>query len=98
MKADKRYEFPWIDPVNAEFVSLNGVWNMKWVEKVENRPGKNDFWGDDVDVAAWDTISVPSCLEMKGYGDPLYINVNYPFKNNPPLIQMKDGLLNSVAS
>ena len=98
MKADERYEFPWIDPVNAEFVSLNGVWNMKWVEKVENRPGKNDFWGDDVDVAAWDTISVPSCLEMKGYGDPLYINVNYPFKNNPPLIQMKDGLLNSVAS
>ena len=98
MKADERYNFPWLDPENAEFMSLNGMWNIKWVETTAQRPGKNDFWGDDVDVSAWNTINVPSCLEMEGYGDPLYINVNYPFKNNPPMIEMKDGLLNSVAS
>ena len=98
MKADERYNFPWLDPENAEFMSLNGEWNIKWVETVAERPGKDAFWGDDVDVSAWNTIKVPSCLEMEGYGDPLYINVNYPFKNNPPLIEMKDGLLNSVAS
>ncbi len=98
MKADARYELPWLDPENAEFVSLNGMWNIKWVKSVAERPGKDAFWGDNVDVSAWNTIKVPSCLEMEGYGDPLYINVNYPFKNNPPLIEMKDGLLNSVAS
>ena len=98
MKADERYNFPWLDPENAEFMSLNGMWNIKWVKTVAERPGKDAFWGDDVDVSAWNTIKVPSCLEMEGYGDPLYINVNYPFKNNPPLIEMKDGLLNSVAS
>ena len=98
MKADERYNFPWLDPENAEFMSLNGMWNIKWVKTVAERPGKDAFWGDDVDVSAWNTIKVPSCLEMEGYGDPLYINVNYPFKNNPPMIEMKDGLLNSVAS
>ena len=98
MKADARYEFPWLDPENAEFMSLNGMWNINWVETIAQRPGKDAFWGDDVDVSAWNTIKVPSCLEMEGYGDPMYVNVNYPFKNNPPLIEMKDGLLNSVAS
>ena len=98
MKADERYNFPWLDPESAEFMSLNGMWNIKWVKTVAERPGKDAFWGDDADVSAWNTIKVPSCLEMEGYGDPLYINVNYPFKNNPPMIEMKDGLLNSVAS
>ena len=98
MAADERYAYPWLEPVGAEFLSLNGVWNLNWVEKVDDRPGEDAFWGDGVDVSAWDTISVPSCLEMKGYGDPMYINVNYPFENNPPKITMKDGLPNSVAS
>lgn len=98
MKADERYEFPWLDPENAEFMSLNGTWSLNWVESVAERPGKDTFWGDNVDVSSWKTIDVPSCLEMNGYGDPLYINVEYAFANNPPVIQMKDGLLNSVAS
>ena len=98
MKADARYEFPWLEAENAEYQSLNGTWKLNWVETTEERPGKDDFWGDNVDVSKWDEISVPSCLEMNGYGDPLYINVNYPFNNNPPMIEMKNGLLNSVAS
>ena len=98
MKADERYEFPWIEPENAEYMSLNGTWNLNWVESVAQRPGKETFWGDDVDVSSWDKINVPSCLEMNGYGDPLYINVEYAFNNNPPMIEMKSGLLNSVAS
>ena len=98
METDARYAKPWVEPENAEYKSLNGTWKLNWVETASERPGKDAFWGDDADVSKWDEISVPSCLEMNGYGDPLYINVNYPFKNNPPLIQMKDGLLNSVAS
>ena len=98
MKADARYELPWLEPETANYVSLNGVWKLNWVETIAERPGKADFWSDDADVSKWDEISVPSCLEMNGYGDPLYINVNYPFNNNPPMIEMKSGLLNSVAS
>lgn len=98
MRADEKYKSPWLNPDDAEYLSLNGVWKLNWVTSPDQRPGKNDFWGDEADVSSWDDIEVPSCLEMKGYGDPYYINVNYPFQNNPPYISMKDGLLNSVAS
>lgn len=98
MLADERYTFPWINPKNAEFMTLNGEWSLNWVENLANRPGKDDFWGDNADVSSWDKINVPSCLEMNGYGDPYYINVDYPFQNNPPKITMKNGLPNPAAS
>lgn len=99
LRADaERYAKPWLDPVSQRVMSLNGVWKLKWVQSVENRPGEEDFYGDKVDASQWDTISVPSCLEMKGYGDPLYINVEYAFQDNPPYIRMKNGLYNSVGS
>ena len=98
MTADERYDYPWLTPEGAEFLSLNGVWNLNYVENVDDRPGKNGFWGDEVNVSSWDTISVPSCLEMKGYGEPYYVNVNYPFANNPPAINMNYGLPEPVAS
>lgn len=98
MKADKRFDYPWLTPEGAEFLNLNGVWSLKYNADVEERPGQDDFWGDAVDASTWDTIEVPSCLEMKGYGVPLYVNVDYPFANNPPYITMTGGLDKSVAS
>ncbi len=98
MMSDERYNYPWLTPQSAEYMSLNGVWKLNYVDSPSKRPGEADFWGDGVDVSDWDTISVPSCLEMKGYGVPLYINVNYPFANNPPYISMNSGLTNSVGS
>ena len=92
------YEKPWMESKSSEVLSLNGVWKLNWVETPEERPDEDAFWGDNADVSAWDTITVPSCLEMKGYGLPHYINVNYAFEDTPPYIRMKDGLLNSVAS
>ena len=98
MQADARYERPWLDAQSERVMSLNGLWRLNYVDNPSKRPGKDAFWGDDVDVSAWDTITVPSCLEMKGYGDPLYINVNYAFNDAPPAIVMRSGLTNSVAS
>lgn len=98
MRADARYDRPWLAPESSEVLSLNGLWRLNYVNAPENRPGEADFYGDGADVSEWDTITVPSCLEMKGYGDPLYINVEYAFADNPPYIDMKSGLTNSVAS
>ena len=98
MRGDATYEKPWLTPENAEVLSLNGLWKLNYVTTPAQRPGEEDFWGDNADVSAWDTITVPSCLEMKGYGEPLYINVEYAFADNPPYIQMKPGLNNSVGS
>ena len=99
MRADADfYARPWVTPSSSRILSLNGTWKLNWVQNIEERPGEAEFWADNADVSAWDDIEVPSCLEMKGYGDPLYINVQYPFNNNPPHIVMKDGLYNSVGS
>ncbi len=98
MRADNKYNYPWLEPQGADYLSLNGIWKLNWVTSPDQRPGKDTFWGDEADVSSWNDIKVPSCLEMEGYGDPYYINVNYPFQNNPPYITMKSGLLNSVAS
>lgn len=92
-----RYARPWLDPTGADWLSLNGIWQLHYTESLDTRPGE-DFWGDGADVSEWDTISVPSCLEMKGYGEPTYINVNYAFSDSPPYIYMRDGMTNSAAS
>ncbi len=98
LRADERYATPWLDPVGARFLSLNGTWKLNYVDAPSKRPGEAAFWADDADVSAWDDIDVPSCLEMKGYGEPYYVNVEYPFADNPPYISMKNGLPEPVAS
>lgn len=93
----ERYAHPWVNPTGAEWMSLNGVWNMQWTTDIAKRP-TDGFYADDVDASKWDTITVPSCLEMKGYGDPYYINVGYAFADNYPYINTWAGCQNSVAS
>ena len=73
-------------PYSSRLMSLNGEWHFRWVSAPEERPGEKEFYGDSADVSSWDTITVPSCWEMKGYGRPMYINVDYPFKDNPPYV------------
>ena len=89
MKADVNYNKAWLTPQKADYLSLNGTWKFNLVPEPSVRPGKEDFWGNDVDVSAWDNIEVPSCWEMKGYDLPLYVNVEYAFLNNPPYIKNK---------
>ncbi len=94
MKADARYEKPWLTPTNAEVLYLNGVWRFKYVPEPGERPGE-EFYGDAADVSAYDTISVPSCWEMKGYDKPIYVNVGYPFADNPPYIRVSSSYTNA---
>lgn len=102
MMADgQRYDKPWLEPTGANYLSLNGTWKLRWSEGA--KPvllGKDDFWGDNVstDGSAWNDITVPSCLEMNGYGLPMYVNVDYPFEDQQPYVRMKGDLKNSVGS
>ena len=68
-----------LEPATSYSVSLNGDWKIKWVGDPSRRP--LDFWRTDFDDADWATIDVPSCVEMRGYGSPIYTNIRYPHKD-----------------
>ncbi len=65
---------------------LNGVWDFNWNEDMNSRP--TDFYRMDYDAGGWDTMPVPGMWELNGYGDPLYLNIGFAwrnfYKNNPP--------------
>ncbi len=64
--------------------SLNGQWKFHWVPRPEERPV--DFYKPDFDVSSWKEISVPSNMEVQGYGTPIYTNFTYPFKKDWPRV------------
>lgn len=72
----------------SNYLDLNGVWKFNWVENEDQRPV--DFYELDYNDKAWDEISVPGMWELNGYGDPIYVNNGYAwrndFENNPPYV------------
>ena len=71
-------------PSTPYFKSLNGKWKFAWAGGTKLRPV--DFHRVDFDDSDWLEIDVPSCVEMKGFGSPGYVNIIYPHVNNPPFI------------
>ena len=68
---------------NAAWVkSLNGDWQFNWSPDPDSRP--IDFYKLNYNRADWKTIPVPSTIERQGFGVPLYVNIIYPFKVDPP--------------
>ena len=71
---------------SQNFMTLNGPWKFFWVKNADARP--TDFWRTDYNDKGWNNMPVPGVWELNGYGDPLYVNVGYAwreqFKNNPP--------------
>ena len=72
---------------DGERLTLNGLWKFKWYETVESRA--RDFYAPGLDDSAWDEMPVPGLWELNGYGDPMYLNIGYPWRghydNNPPV-------------
>ena len=66
---------PWVK-------SLNGTWRYNWCGAPSQRP--KDFYKPGFDDSGWYDIDVPSCVELKGYGIPIYSNIPYPHPDNPP--------------
>ncbi len=72
------------EPATPYRLSLNGDWRYHWAGSVDDRPA--DFFKPAFDAGAWATIDVPSCVELRGYGIPIYTNIRFPHQKNPPLI------------
>ena len=63
-------------PSNAgAYTLLNGIWRFR-------------YYARDVDIeesiSRWDEIDVPSCWQARGFENPNYSNVEYPYPVDPP--------------
>ena len=65
------------DKNSSSLVMLNGVWKFHFVTGISNRI--NGFASLGYDFSKWKDIEVPSNMEIKGYGIPIYTNVGYEF-------------------
>ena len=75
------FETPWK-------MSLNGTWKFHWSGDPQRRPFV--FENPSFDVSKWETIDVPCCVEMRGYGMPHYLAHGYPHKFAWPKILDKE--------
>ncbi|KAA8477190.1 beta-galactosidase [Arcticibacter tournemirensis] len=92
LKNDPTYKTPWEKTKSSLYQSLNGNWKFNWVKQPSERP--LEFYKPEYDVSSWKEIQVPSNWEMHGYGTPIYTNITYPFKNDPPFIKPEPGYTN----
>ena len=65
---------------SSNFLSLDGNWKFNWVSSRSQRPV--DFYRTDFNDSAWSLMPVPGNWEMYGYGDPLYLNIGYAWRND----------------
>jgi len=94
LRADKSFDKPWEIPSSEYYLSLNGNWKFNWVRQPSERP--EGFFKTDYDVSSWKEIPVPSNWEMQGYGTPIYTNITYPYRNDPPFILPQKGYTNET--
>ena len=61
----------------STYTLLNGEWDFAYFEKDYEVPDN---------IENWDKIEVPSCWQLKGYDNPNYCNINYPYPVDPPYV------------
>lgn len=60
--------------------TLNGTWQFRYAVRTQDRPV--DFYREDYNPAAFDSIQVPCHIEMAGYDKIHYINTMYPWEGH----------------
>ncbi|WP_346990575.1 glycoside hydrolase family 2 TIM barrel-domain containing protein [Bacteroides caccae] len=82
---------------SSNFMTLNGTWKFNWVPNADARP--TDFWQPEFNDKGWNTMPVPGVWELNGFGDPIYVNVGYAwreqFRNNPPQVPIVNNHVGS---
>ena len=58
-------------------VSLDGLWKFAYAKNYNL--AVKDFYKKEYCTGSWDSISVPSNMQMEGYDIPQYANVQYPW-------------------
>ncbi len=82
---------------SANYMTLNGTWKFDFVKSPDLRP--TDFYKVGYDDKAWDDFKVPAVWELNGYGDPVYVNNHWVWRNqfesNPPFVPTENNHVGS---
>ena len=82
---------------SENFLSIDGRWKFSWVKDADKRPA--DFFSEKFDDSSWGYMNVPGMWELNGYGDPMYLNVGFPwrghFENNAPMVPTEENHVGS---
>ena len=82
---------------SSNYMTLNGIWKFFWVKNADARP--TDFWKVGFNDKGWSDMAVPGMWELNGFGDPIYVNTGYAwrnqFKNNPPQVPTENNNVGS---
>ena len=82
---------------SERFLNLDGTWKFAWARHADQRP--TDFFQPGFNDGAWGEMPVPGLWELNGYGDPQYLNIGYPwreqFENNPPEVPTAENHVGS---
>ncbi|MFJ7976906.1 glycoside hydrolase family 2 TIM barrel-domain containing protein [Peribacillus sp. NPDC096379] len=70
------------------YLLLDGEWKFLFLEAPEFSP--LSFETEDFEVNSLDSIEVPSCWQIHGYGKMHYTDVLYPFPINPPFVPQEN--------
>ncbi|MBO7643597.1 MAG: DUF4981 domain-containing protein [Bacteroidales bacterium] len=77
--------------LESKSLSLDGIWKFRWFDSFTDRI--TGFEALSVDDSSWGTMPVPGMWELNGYGDPIYVNIPYPwvghYDNNPPFVPLE---------
>ncbi len=66
------------DSGKSSFVySINGEWNFHYAEN--EQAIISGYEAAEFDCRGWQTITVPAHIQLQGYGDPQYCNIQYPW-------------------
>ena len=82
---------------STNYMTLSGTWKFSWVRNADQRP--TDFWKVGFNDKGWNNLQVPAVWELNGYGDPIYVNTGYAwrnqFQNNPPEVPTENNHVGS---
>ena len=76
--------------------SLNGKWKFYYAETIQDAP--RGFSRPDYDLSSYDEITVPSHIQMSGYGRPQYTNTAYPWDGTEDIIPGQIPAFNPVGT
>lgn len=77
--------------------SVGGLWQFHGAENPSLAP--EGFFATNYDDSSWRTMPVPGLWELNGFGDPVYVNIQYPwakfYENNPPYVPEEQNRVGS---